>query len=370
MDEYIKNMKKIFITILGMTSFSISAQSKLHPWSIGIDANLKEYKGELGNGFLKFNPLNVQPGIGVSRYLNKNFDVSLFANYGKMRYNGTSSDTLVNPNLTFQGLYASLNGQFKLNNGWIMPEESKFGPYITAGLGYMHGKSTETFGGKTNVSFLTIPVGIGAKYQINDRFSMYAQSAYNIAFTDKIDGTSSSASNDRIWEHKIGVAYSFGKSKSDAQSKPDADHDGIEDSKDRCPNTPKKAKVDKFGCEIISTEANTQLNSIIQNIYFETGSATLKAESNTSLDQVVEIMNRFPSAKLIVEGHTDNTGSAENNKFLSQSRANAVKTYLESKGIAALRITAVGYGDSMPVQSNDTQEGRTANRRVELILTK
>lgn len=140
-------MKKIFLAFLGLYSLSTSAQTKQFPWAISIDANLKEYKGELGNGFLKFDPLTIQPGIGVSRYLNNNFDVALFLNHGKMKYNGSTADTMINPNLIFQGLSANLNAQFKLNNGWILPVDNKFAPYLTAGFGFLQGKSTETYGG-------------------------------------------------------------------------------------------------------------------------------------------------------------------------------------------------------------------------------
>ena len=87
------------------------------------------------------------------------------------------------------------------------------------------------------------------------------------------------------------------------------------------------------------------------------------------MNQLADILKKYPNAKLTIEGHTDNTGSNAYNKKLSDNRAKAVLDYLVNKGIDASRLTAVGYGEDKPVTSNKNAEGRTHNRRVELILT-
>jgi len=79
-------------------------------------------------------------------------------------------------------------------------------------------------------------------------------------------------------------------------------------------------------------------------------------------------MNKYPKVKFNIEGHTDNTGNYDSNKRLSQSRADAVKTYIVNKGISASRLTAIGYGSDKPVASNKTSAGRQQNRRVEFII--
>lgn len=106
----------------------------------------------------------------------------------------------------------------------------------------------------------------------------------------------------------------------------------------------------------------------LRNIFFDTGKSTLRAESNAELDRLVKLMKDVPGLKIEISGHTDNTGSASLNETLSQSRAEAVVTYLVSKGIAANRMTAKGYGSSKPISTNNTDEGRQLNRRTEFEI--
>lgn len=110
---------------------------------------------------------------------------------------------------------------------------------------------------------------------------------------------------------------------------------------------------------------------VLENIFFESGKATLKPESYQQLDQVVTFLQNNKSIRLEISGHTDNTGSLKTNTKLSQSRAESVVAYLVEKGVAASRLDAKGYAFSQPIASNDTPEGRAKNRRVEFkILSK
>ena len=103
-------------------------------------------------------------------------------------------------------------------------------------------------------------------------------------------------------------------------------------------------------------------------ILFDTSSSDLKYEARNSLDQVADIFMRYPDTIITVAGHTDSTGNPYDNQRLSEYRAQSVSTYLLSRGVQPMRITAVGYGDTMPIGSNKTQSGRKLNRRVELII--
>ncbi|WP_372974472.1 OmpA family protein, partial [Muriicola sp.] len=85
---------------------------------------------------------------------------------------------------------------------------------------------------------------------------------------------------------------------------------------------------------------------------------------------IIKILNEYPTAKFTVEGHTDSVGSEKLNQELSEKRANSVRDFLVNEGIAADRLTAVGYGESKPIASNNTRAGRTQNRRVEINLVK
>jgi outer membrane protein OmpA-like peptidoglycan-associated protein len=105
---------------------------------------------------------------------------------------------------------------------------------------------------------------------------------------------------------------------------------------------------------------------VVENILFNSGKATLKAESYSELNKLVRLLLENSSVRIEVSGHTDNVGSASLNKRLSRSRAESVKNYLQSHGVDAGRIEFQGYGFDRPIAPNDTPEGRAANRRVEI----
>lgn len=107
---------------------------------------------------------------------------------------------------------------------------------------------------------------------------------------------------------------------------------------------------------------------VLKNILFETGSAQLKATSNAELDQLAKELKAKPALNIEISGHTDNVGNEATNKLLSKNRADAVKAYLVEKGIAETRLTTVGHGSAKPIASNDTEEGRKQNRRVEFVV--
>ena len=110
-----------------------------------------------------------------------------------------------------------------------------------------------------------------------------------------------------------------------------------------------------------------QIDELLSNekIHFDYNKATIKQDSYKLLVNLVDIINKCPDTIVTIEGHTDSDGSAKYNKLLSQKRANAIKAYLENRGVAKERLRAVGYGESKPVASNATREGKQKNRRIE-----
>lgn len=107
---------------------------------------------------------------------------------------------------------------------------------------------------------------------------------------------------------------------------------------------------------------------VLKNVHFETGKATLTPSSYPALNQLVEALKAKPTLAIEIAGHTDNVGSYENNLKLSQARAESVRAYLLSKGIAPDRVQAKGYADTQPVASNDSEQGRAKNRRTEVRI--
>jgi len=134
----------------------------------------------------------------------------------------------------------------------------------------------------------------------------------------------------------------------------DKDGDGITDDKDICPNTPAGARVTINGCWILG------------NIHFHSDAWDLRDEMIPYLNEVVAILKNNPNLWMEIQGHTDSTGSADHNYELSRNRAMTVMNYLISKGVSADRLTSTGYGETKPVSNNDTEEGKSLNRRVEL----
>jgi len=135
----------------------------------------------------------------------------------------------------------------------------------------------------------------------------------------------------------------------------DTDGDGVPDYKDQCPGTPKGAKVDARGCWVIG-DALFDFNkyAIIPRYY-------------PALDDIVVVLKKNPALIIEIQGHTDNIGTSEYNRRLSERRAKAVKDYLVKKGIERKRLFAVGFGAIRPVATNRTDAGRSLNRRVELV---
>jgi len=107
---------------------------------------------------------------------------------------------------------------------------------------------------------------------------------------------------------------------------------------------------------------------ILRNIFFDFNKATLRPESKVELERVYTILTENPRMKVRIAGHTDNIGSEEYNQRLSEARAKAVYDYLISRGISADRLSYIGYGESRPIDTNETSEGRQNNRRVELEI--
>jgi outer membrane protein OmpA-like peptidoglycan-associated protein len=178
----------------------------------------------------------------------------------------------------------------------------------------------------------------------------------------------------------------------------DTDGDGVPDYKDKCPNTPVEARgfVDKNGCPLdsdgdgipdylhkskvrevaptknhpeIKKEVKSLFQKALQGIQFETGKYVIMPVSYKILNQIAGVLIANPTYVVEIRGHTDNAGRHEANMLLSTKRAEAVMKYLVNKRVEANRMTAKGYGDTLPIVSNKTVTGKAVNRRVEFVVT-
>ncbi|MES2874147.1 MAG: OmpA family protein [Bacteroidota bacterium] len=141
----------------------------------------------------------------------------------------------------------------------------------------------------------------------------------------------------------------------------DSDKDGIPDSKDNCPS--KAGSAQNNGCPEVAAAAPS-FN--YKNILFEFNSSVLKTSSYSTLDEIAKEMKKYPDMKFSLNGHSSAEGTETRNMTLSIDRATAVKSYLVSAGINGRNLEAKGFGESMPLNTNNTEAARQQNRRVEI----
>ena len=152
----------------------------------------------------------------------------------------------------------------------------------------------------------------------------------------------------------------------------DSDGDGIIDSKDKCPNAAetKNGFEDADGCPDEIPAQVKAFTGVIQGIEFDRDKATIRPSSSAALDKSAGVLTEYSSLRVLITGHTDNTGTREKNVQLSKDRAESVKAYLVGKGIDPSRIETKGAGPDEPMDSNVTAAGRQRNRRIEFRLLK
>lgn len=146
----------------------------------------------------------------------------------------------------------------------------------------------------------------------------------------------------------------------------DTDNDGVLDKDDDCPNTP--GPVSNKGCPELEKEVEEILKTAFDNLEFETGKDIIKEVSIPSLTELAGVLTKKAEWGLQIAGHTDNVGDDQKNMILSKKRAEAVKNFMISQGIDATRMNVLFFGETMPIASNDTPEGRQKNRRVEMKI--
>ncbi|GEM_PF-436600 len=144
----------------------------------------------------------------------------------------------------------------------------------------------------------------------------------------------------------------------------DSDGDGVPDSLDKCPGTPSGVKVDVSGCPLTVLQSGA-VSWTFNEISFEVSKADIKPVSYGILDEIAAAIGANPQLKVVVEGHTDNTGARAFNMDLSNRRAQSVVNYLVGKGVSPSRLSARGYGPDRPIAENATKLGRSKNRRVQ-----
>ena len=413
------------------TVSSVQAQDENNKWSIGFGVNTVDIRTPHDFGlFLKDwggpSDLNVLPAItklSVARYIGAGFSAEVDGSLNKIKkgFNGVSQDeSFWNANL--QAKYA-LRRLFTTESGW-------FDPYLKLGGGYTSYKSEYS----EKDGAVKLLAGGGINFWFTDHLGLNVQTGYNHGFqkdgtdyfqhsagivikfgakdTDK-DGIpdKDDACPDVAGPKEFnGCPDTDGDGipdKDDAcpdvaglkefNGCPDTDGDGVPDKDDKCPDVAGPAEnggcpwpdtdddgvLDKDdqcvneagpasnnGCPEPNDDDQKRLNQYAKTILFDTGKATIKFQSAEVLNQIINVLKKFPKSRFRIEGYTDSTGNKQRNITLSQNRADAVKIYLIQGGIDQSRLESKGYGPENPIASNKTRKGRELNRRVEINLIK
>jgi outer membrane protein OmpA-like peptidoglycan-associated protein len=160
--------------------------------------------------------------------------------------------------------------------------------------------------------------------------------------------------------------YNAGPVKNNGCPYVDTDGDGVLDKDDECVNV--QGPVENKGCPVILQEEQEILNTAFENLEFETSKAIILPESFESLEALADLLIKKPTWRLIIAGHTDSQGNDQTNLILSKKRAEAVRDFLVQRGIDPSRFVVQYYGETKPIDTNDTPEGRQKNRRVEMEI--
>lgn len=230
-------MKRNFLFLITfMAIFSLlSAQNADKKWAIGLHGGKNEYNGDLGNGILNFGKAYYGFGaLTLDRYLSPSFDLGLNCSYGTYGFYKNAYERMLGKKTD-----ASFMLAYKLNNGKILPVDSKLSPSLNIGVGSAFYKGARM---NESGSDIIIPLGLGLKYNFNNWLAAKYMFMYH--FTDgDIRDKVKNGSNDQFVKHTLGIVISLG-------FQGDSDKDGVKDNMDKCPGTPAGVKVDQFGCPL------------------------------------------------------------------------------------------------------------------------
>ncbi len=296
----------------------------------------------------------------------------------------TVNQTAINTNGEYTGVLTTMvNGIYEIDTGSFVT------PFAKAGLGYEWYTNTHP----SDFDGLVLDAGMGLKADLTKHIALKLEGLYIYKMNNNgVDGSNGEVHNVAAL---AGLTFSFDEKAAPVAAavvapvvaavvaeapkpapviaapvvapKPtpvvaapiDSDKDGVFDPKDKCPATPSGFKVDADGCPL---KATLHLNFATNSNKIDTPSAAKVAAFST-------FMKESPAYKANIVGHTDSTASDKYNQTLSEKRAAIVKDMLVKDGVAADRLTTAGKGESAPVASNKTKEGRAENRRIEVELS-
>ncbi|TBO45153.1 OmpA family protein [Pedobacter kyonggii] len=396
-------------------------------WSIGVHGGVLMPVVAIGgsNDFNKWDA-NLGYGLNIRKQLGHSFGLELNGTRGKLSGTNEGITSSVKDFETELQYAVDLRGVVNVGSIDFLRRENSVGFFLTAGAGYMayapkvtlsngsvidwKGKATgpadDKHDAKDYVKGFYIPVGAGVKFKVSERVNFNLGYTMNFVDADNLDGVyAKGTTKDKFSYGYAGLEFSLGSSakpslewtnplatmydelkdptlrqevealknrvsaveKSVEDLKKDTDGDGVADQFDKCPGTPAGTAVDGSGCPLPKPAPVDSVSSNVtgfEKIGFDFNSSVLKTESYPTLDKLSSVL-RENGGKVTVNGYASSEGTAAYNLKLSKDRANSVKTYLVNSGVNASQVATKGNGEANPIASNDTEEGRIQNRRVE-----
>ncbi len=380
----------LFLSICLLIPLSGLTQNETNKWALGFIGGKNEYKGDLTNAFFDLNKAFYGfGGVTINRFLTPSFDLRLEGtrgHYGRRKdwqqdFRGYKNDVTL--------LFA-----YKLNNGYILSQDSWFAPSIVAGPGIAFYGVVDDEDHRIDDEGIDILLGAGLslKFQFSRRLALQLQSTANFPNSSKRDLIDSD-DNDRYLKHSAGFIFTLGRPPVEEVPVEVVDHEAerlrreAEEARRRAEEAERqrleeqrraeearrqaeeaerlRLEEERRQAQLAREQAQEALNPEISYVQFDIDRYNIKPAYHSILDNVVQFMRENPGIRIVVVGHTDITGPAEYNIGLSQRRAESVKAYLVNKGIDPSRLTIRALGESNPRATNDTEQGRTLNRRVE-----
>lgn len=264
----------------------------------------------------------------------------------------------------------------KLDGLYFYSRDPRFSPYFGVGVGSIQ-TDVKNSGNSSTDPFADVGLGfmkffdigghdLGVRGDLRYRHIFFKEDAFN---GDQQDDVGEAVL-------KVGVVVPLGRKPAAAAAAkpvavcPDADGDGVCDTADLCPETPKGTPVDAKGCPVEKKVAKSNPNQKFEDVHFAFDKSDLTDYAKSLLDNAAKVINdlskNHPKLKVDVGGHTDWIGTDGYNQGLSERRANVVKQYLQRKGVDGGRMSTQAYGEARPKATNETDEGRALNRRTEV----
>ena len=357
-------MNKIKIyTIAAITALSasaVTAQDNYRPWLVGAGVSTVDFKvpeRSVMKDWFGYPDMNIGFRLNAARYIKKGITAEAGFAYASIKKDQTYFPDVEETKLENAKTYWAFDvrGRYHLNRLWdALPW---LDPYPQVGVGFASVDS------ETKFKFIA---GLGVNFWFTDVVGANVNTAYNVG-----GGTGHD-----YYQWGAGVVLKLPLT---ARENPIVDHvertkePKVKEKKDR-----KRVSANKAITRVETPEEREertkrvvkQINLYAKTILFDTDKSVVKPQAEFILDNIAVIMNENPDFNFVVEGHTDNTGTPEHNLKLSQDRADAIKQYLSRHGVSKKRLEAKGYGQTRPIESNETERGKEINRRVEINVVK